>query len=139
VALCQGVVLIVTFAPVSFSGLGVMSMTPWISTRVVDVPVTPRQDGESRTIPAVAHRAAAAIWAQPNPNGYAAIAQITQPTLVVNGSRDIVIDTINSFILQQHIPNAKLVLYPDSGHGAHYEYHEDFVVQVRLFLAASES
>ena len=41
---------------------------------------------------------------------------------------------MNSFILQQHIPNAKLVLYPDSNHGAPYQFHEDFVAQVKLFL-----
>ena len=49
---------------------------------------------------------------------------------------DIVIATVNSFILQQHIPNAKLVLYPDSNHGAHYQYHEDFVDEARRFLDA---
>lgn len=35
---------------------------------------------------------------------------------------------------QQHISNAKLVLYPDSNHGAHYQFHGDFVAQVKLFL-----
>jgi hypothetical protein len=29
---------------------------------------------------------------------------------------------------------AKLVLYPDSNHGAHYQFHEDFVAQAKLFL-----
>jgi hypothetical protein len=56
------------------------------------------------------------------------------PTLVVNGSNDVVIATVNSFILQQHIPDAKLVLYPDSNHGAHYQFHEDFITQLKLFL-----
>ena len=83
---------------------------------------------------ALAHRTAAGVWGQPNSNGFADLRRIAQPTLVVNGSDDVVIATVNSFILQQHIPNAKLVLYPDSNHGAHYQFHDDFVAQVKLFL-----
>jgi len=37
---------------------------------------------------------------------------IKQPTLVVNGSKDLIIYTVNSFILQQNIANAQLILYP---------------------------
>jgi pimeloyl-ACP methyl ester carboxylesterase len=36
----------------------------------------------------------------------------------VNGHDDIMVPSINSFILQQYIPNATLIIYPDSGHGA---------------------
>jgi pimeloyl-ACP methyl ester carboxylesterase len=86
---------------------------------------------------ATAHRAAASAWGHAAPNDYIEPKGIRAPTLIVNGSNDIVIATVNSFILQQAIPNAKLVLYPDSGHGAHFEYHEDFVAQVRLFLSES--
>jgi pimeloyl-ACP methyl ester carboxylesterase len=94
------------------------------------------RDAPVSTATAAAHRAAAGAWGKPDPNalGYSYLKQISQPTLVVNGSNDIVIDTVNSFILQQNIPNAKLVLYPDSNHGSHYQFHDDFVAQVRLFL-----
>ncbi len=40
------------------------------------------------------------------------------PTLVINGDHDVIIYTINSYILQQNIPNAQLILYPDASHGA---------------------
>jgi pimeloyl-ACP methyl ester carboxylesterase len=83
---------------------------------------------------ALAHGTAARVFGRPSTDGYADLRRIARPTLVVNGSDDIVIPTVNSFILQQHIPNAKLVLYPDSNHGAHYQFHEDFVAQVKLFL-----
>jgi pimeloyl-ACP methyl ester carboxylesterase len=63
---------------------------------------------------------------------------IVQPTLVVNGNDDIVIPTVNSYVLQQNMPNARLAPYPDSNHGAHFQYWEDFVAQVRLFLKSSE-
>lgn len=62
------------------------------------------------------------------------LAAIHQPVLVVNGSHDIVIPTINSFTLQQKLPNAKLVLYPDSGHGPHFQYPLDFVAEASRFL-----
>jgi pimeloyl-ACP methyl ester carboxylesterase len=60
--------------------------------------------------------------------------EIRQPTLVVNGSNDVIIYTINSFILQQHLPNAQLILYPDASHGSLYQYPELFVGHVSMFL-----
>jgi pimeloyl-ACP methyl ester carboxylesterase len=62
------------------------------------------------------------------------LASIHQPVLVINGSHDIVIPTINSFALQQKLPNAKLLLYPDSGHGPHFQYPLDFVAEASRFL-----
>jgi pimeloyl-ACP methyl ester carboxylesterase len=53
---------------------------------------------------------------------------------VVNGHTDIVIETVNSFILEQNLPNAQLILYPDSGHGAPFQYPELFVEHVLTFL-----
>lgn len=96
-----------------------------------------RQQDRDTPVPAetaLAHRAAASEWGQPAPDGQAYLEKITQPVLVVNGSNDIVIATVNSFILQQRLPNAQLIVYPDSGHGAHFQYPELFVQQARLFL-----
>ena len=59
---------------------------------------------------------------------------IRQPTLVVNGSIDVIAPTINSYTLQQQLPNAELILYPDSNHGSFIQYHELFVEQVNQFL-----
>jgi pimeloyl-ACP methyl ester carboxylesterase len=44
------------------------------------------------------------------------------------------VPTINSFILQQHMPNATLIIYPDSGHGAIFQYPDLFVSHVGMFL-----
>lgn len=82
----------------------------------------------------LSHRRAAGAWGQPNADNYAYLAAITQPALIVNGNDDIVIATINSFILQQHIPNAYLVLYPDSNHGSHFQYTDLFIDQLTTFL-----
>jgi pimeloyl-ACP methyl ester carboxylesterase len=61
---------------------------------------------------------------------------IKQPALVVNGSNDVIIYTANSFILQQNLPNAQLILYPDSNHGSQYQYPALFVADVTRFLDA---
>jgi pimeloyl-ACP methyl ester carboxylesterase len=61
---------------------------------------------------------------------------IKQPTLIVNGSNDVNIPTVNSFIMQQNMPNAQLIIYPDSNHGAHHMYPDLFVEHATLFLNA---
>ncbi|ONH29723.1 alpha/beta fold hydrolase [Pseudofrankia asymbiotica] len=84
----------------------------------------------------VAQLTAMEEWAQQRGERYSELARITAPTLVVNGRRDIMIPTINSYILAQHIPNAQLVLYPDSGHGSIFQYPDLFVSQAARFLDA---
>ena len=63
-----------------------------------------------------AQRAAITAWREVRGKRYSELANITQPTLVVNGNHDIMVPTINSFILSQKIPQAQLIIYPDSGH-----------------------
>jgi len=72
-------------------------------------------------------------WGSAPPNS-AELAAIRQPVLIVNGSDDVMVPTINSFELFRRIPAAQLSLYPDSGHGALFQYHELFVSQVETFL-----
>jgi pimeloyl-ACP methyl ester carboxylesterase len=64
--------------------------------------------------------------------------EIKQPTLVVSGSNDVIIYTINSYILEQNLPNAQLIIYPDSAHGSLYQYPELFVRHVSTFLSAAD-
>jgi pimeloyl-ACP methyl ester carboxylesterase len=61
---------------------------------------------------------------------------IRQPTLVVQGSADVIIPTMNSYVLQQQLPNAQLIVYPDSNHGSFYQYPELFLKHATLFLDA---
>jgi pimeloyl-ACP methyl ester carboxylesterase len=74
----------------------------------------------------VAHSAAAREWGAAAPGSFDYLKEINQPTLVVNGSNDIVVPTINSYILQQNLPNAELVLFPDSNHGSHFQFTQPF-------------
>jgi len=61
---------------------------------------------------------------------------VRQPTLVVQGSNDVIIPTINSYTLQQSLPNAQLIIYPDANHGSFYQYPELFVSHATEFLDA---
>jgi pimeloyl-ACP methyl ester carboxylesterase len=81
-----------------------------------------------------AQGAALAAYGAAKDPSYARLKGLRLPVLVVNGSDDIVIPTINSYILQQFLPDAELILYPDAGHGAHFQYPELFVRHTRIFL-----
>ena len=59
---------------------------------------------------------------------------IRPPTLIVQGSSDVIIPTINSYVLRQKLPNAQLILYPDANHGSFYQYPDLFVKHATLFL-----
>jgi pimeloyl-ACP methyl ester carboxylesterase len=75
-------------------------------------------------------------WNTPRGERFAELEEIRQPTLVTNGNHDIMLPTINSYILAQRIPKAQLVVYPDSGHGSLLQYPSLFVAHVTRFLAA---
>jgi pimeloyl-ACP methyl ester carboxylesterase len=81
---------------------------------------------------APAQVAAFAAWGKPQDDGY--LTQIRQPVMVVSGSHDIVHYTVNSYNLQQKLPNAELIVYPDSNHGAIYQYPDRFIAQATMFL-----
>jgi pimeloyl-ACP methyl ester carboxylesterase len=72
-----------------------------------------------------------------SPTNFSELQRIRQPVLVVNGSHDQIIPTINSYVLYQHIPNATLILYPDSGHGSIFQHHSRFVPHANAFLDGS--
>lgn len=82
----------------------------------------------------MAQVAAGRDWLLPHGERFADLASITMPTLVANGHLDVMLNTLNSFHLQQHLPNAQLIIYPDSGHAPHFQYPELFLAHLRLFL-----
>lgn len=70
-------------------------------------------------------------WGKSTP---ADLSKIKQPILVVNGEADRMVPTENSYELVQRLPNSKLVIYKDAGHGAIFQYHEEFTKEVLAFL-----
>jgi pimeloyl-ACP methyl ester carboxylesterase len=77
-----------------------------------------------------------ATWGARSTSALDYLRAITPPALVINGSHDVLIYTINSLILQQKLPNAQLIVYPDANHGSQYQYPELFVADVTRFLDA---
>jgi pimeloyl-ACP methyl ester carboxylesterase len=75
-------------------------------------------------------------WITPDENALDYLKSIKQPTLIAQGSDDAIIPTAHSLTLQQNLPNAQLIIYPDSGHGSIYQYPELFVAHATLFLDA---
>lgn len=63
------------------------------------------------------------------------LGRITQPVLVANGDNDLMVASELSADMARRIPNAKLVIYPNSGHGGVFQYHQQFVPEVLEFLA----
>jgi pimeloyl-ACP methyl ester carboxylesterase len=81
-----------------------------------------------------AHLAAAKEWGARAHGSFDYLAGIRSAALVVNGSNDIVVPTVNSYILQQNLPNAELIVLPDSNHGSHFQFPELFDRYLTDFL-----
>jgi pimeloyl-ACP methyl ester carboxylesterase len=96
------------------------------------------RDPEANEKVAPAQLAALAKWGTPRENPYDYLHALKQPTLVINGDNDVIIYSINSWILQQNIPNAQLIIYPDANHGSLYQYPKRFVTHVAQFLSESD-
>jgi pimeloyl-ACP methyl ester carboxylesterase len=96
------------------------------------------EDREPPSGPEVAEAQMAAFrdWERFTGERFADLKRIRQPTLVVNGIHDEMIPVSNSYRLSEHLPNAVLLTYPDSGHGSLFQFHESFTRQAVDFLAS---
>jgi pimeloyl-ACP methyl ester carboxylesterase len=71
------------------------------------------------------------VWGRQRPSD---LAVIRQPVLVANGDQDRMVPSGNSTDLARRLPNARLTLYPDAGHGGIFQYHAEFVAEALTFL-----
>jgi pimeloyl-ACP methyl ester carboxylesterase len=56
------------------------------------------------------------------------------PVFIANGDTDRMVPTVNSHDMAKRFPNAQLKIYPDSGHGGIFQYHNEFIPQAIDFL-----
>jgi pimeloyl-ACP methyl ester carboxylesterase len=70
-------------------------------------------------------------WANQQPSD---LSNIRQPALIANGDQDRMVPSSNSVELARRLPNARLKLYPDAGHGGVFQYHQEFVTEALDFL-----
>src|SRR2546429_5457969 len=93
-----------------------------------------RTDNRDAAISPISFRAqlkAIRAWATQRPWD---LSGIQQPVLVANGDQDRMVPSSNSVDLARRLPDARLRLYPDAGHGGLFQYHEEFVAEVLDFL-----
>jgi pimeloyl-ACP methyl ester carboxylesterase len=64
------------------------------------------------------------------------LSAITQPTLIANGDNDRMVPTVLSEDLHRRITGSELIIYPNSGHGGIFQFHQDFAPIAAKFLAA---
>jgi pimeloyl-ACP methyl ester carboxylesterase len=70
-------------------------------------------------------------WGRSAPTDLSAI---TQPTLIANGDNDRMVPTALSEDMHRRIAGSKLVIYPNSGHGAIFQYHNEFASTAIQFI-----
>jgi pimeloyl-ACP methyl ester carboxylesterase len=95
-----------------------------------------RSSDRDKAISPLAFRAqlkAIHAWSKQAPSD---LSSIRQPVLVANGDHDLMVPSSNSADLARRLPNARLKLYPDAGHGGVFQYHDDFVAEVLEFLSS---
>ena len=118
------------FAPTASSQAAGEAFTARLSQR--------NQDREPTSGPDVAKAQIAAFrsWEAFAGERFTQLREISQPCLVVSGVFDILIPVRNSYLLSEHLPNAVLLTYPDSGHGSLFQFNESFARQAIAFLAS---
>ncbi|WP_461163010.1 alpha/beta fold hydrolase [Arthrobacter sp. R4-81] len=63
------------------------------------------------------------------------LSKLTQPTLIANGDNDRMVPSVLSNDLHRRISGSELIIYPDSGHGGIFQFHDRFAPVAVEFLA----
>jgi pimeloyl-ACP methyl ester carboxylesterase len=125
----EGLVLNALFSPSETSQAAGRAFLERLKRRVADRDKPVSKNSTSAEIAALRE------WGVvPSTNRFAMLQQIRQTTLIVHGSKDVVVMPINAFLLAEHLPSAQLIMYPDASHAAFSQYAENFLENARMFL-----
>jgi len=95
---------------------------------------TAERDAPSTRAVRDAQLTAISAWGVRDESRLQRLASIEQPVLVANGDNDAMVPTKNTYLLAEHLPNAKLSVYADAGHGFLFQYPVEFAAEVNEFL-----
>src|SRR5438046_1282411 len=70
-------------------------------------------------------------WGRGTPDD---LSKISQPTLIANGDNDRMVPSTLSEDLHRRIEGSELIIYPDSGHGGIFQFHDKFAPVAVEFL-----
>lgn len=62
------------------------------------------------------------------------LSALTQPTLIANGDHDRMVPSRLSADMHRRIKGSELIIYPDSGHGGIFQFHDRFAPVAVAFL-----
>jgi pimeloyl-ACP methyl ester carboxylesterase len=71
-------------------------------------------------------------WGRGTPDD---LSRVTQPTLIANGDNDRMVPSVLSEDMHRRIKGSALIIYPDSGHGGIFQYHDRFAPIAVEFLS----
>jgi len=71
-------------------------------------------------------------WGRSAPDN---LSSFMQPTLIANGDNDRMVPSVLSEDLHRRIKDSQVIIYPDSGHGGIFQYHDEFAPVAVEFLA----
>ncbi|TDO51792.1 pimeloyl-ACP methyl ester carboxylesterase [Kribbella sp. VKM Ac-2527] len=69
---------------------------------------------------------------------YSTLAELRQPTLIINGDDDHFFPVKNQWLLLRELPDAQLAIYPQAGHAPHQQHPEAVAAQVNRFLESRD-
>lgn len=70
-------------------------------------------------------------WGRGTPDD---LSKLTHPTLIANGDNDRMVPSALSEDLHRRIEGSELIIYPDSGHGGIFQFHDEFAPVAVEFL-----
>ena len=82
-----------------------------------------------------AQAAALTGWGKGEDTAWERLAELRLPVLVGAGAQDHMMHPFGAYSMAQRLPNAKIIIYTDSGHGFLFQHADDFGEEVLRFLS----